>query len=168
MDDPMSANPDDRSPVIVGVDGSERAIDALALADLLGPAMRCPVVVAHVHPYGQLSSVFSEAESDTFLRKVAESTLDQVREHLPSVPERSMELIADKSPAAGPQAVAERQEAALIVIGSSHRSTSWDAASRVQRSVGCSWAGQVSGCSRGPSPYSPRRWRSGEVCPQRV
>ena len=105
----MSDDPRDRSPVIVGVDGSERAIDALALADLIGPALGRPVVIAHVHPYGQLSSVFSEAEYDTFVREVAESTFDQVREHLPSVPERRMELISDKSPAAGLQAVAERQ-----------------------------------------------------------
>ena len=118
----MSDDSRDRSPVIVGVDGSERAIDALALADLIGPALARPVVVAHVHPYGQLSSVFSEAEYDTVVREVAESTFDQVREHLPSVSERRMELISDKSPAAGLQAVAERQGAAMVVIGSSHRS----------------------------------------------
>jgi nucleotide-binding universal stress UspA family protein len=80
------------------------------------------VVMAHVHPYGQLSNIFSEAEHDTFLREVAESTFDQVREHLPSVPERRMELISDKSPASGLQGVAERKGAAMLVIGSSHRS----------------------------------------------
>jgi nucleotide-binding universal stress UspA family protein len=111
-----------RGPVIVGVDGSERSTDALALADLLGPALGRPVVIAHVHPYGQLSSVFSDAEYDTLLREVAESTFDQVREHLPSVPERRMELVSDQSPAAGLQLVAERLEAAMLVIGSSHRS----------------------------------------------
>jgi nucleotide-binding universal stress UspA family protein len=120
---PMSDDPGDRSPVIVGVDGSERSTDALALADLIGPALGRPVVIAHVHPYGQLSSVFSEAEYDTVVREVAESTFDQVREHLPSVPERRMELISDKSPAAGLQALAERQEAVMVVIGSSHRSS---------------------------------------------
>jgi nucleotide-binding universal stress UspA family protein len=57
------------------------------------------------------------------LPEVAESTFDQVREHLPSVPERRMELISDKSPAAGLQALAQRQEAAMVVIGSSHRSS---------------------------------------------
>jgi nucleotide-binding universal stress UspA family protein len=118
----MSDDLRDRSPVVVGVDGSERATDALALADVIGPALGRPVVIAHVHPYGQLSSVFSETEYDTVVREVAESTFDEVREHLPSVPEPRMELIADKSPAAGLQAVAERQGAAVIVIGSSHRS----------------------------------------------
>lgn len=118
----MSDDARGNSPVIVGVDGSERSTDALALADLLGSALGRPVVIAHVHPYGQLSSVFSDAEYDTIVREVAESTFDQVREHLPSVPERRMELIAEKSPSAGLHALAERQEAAMVVIGSSHRS----------------------------------------------
>ena len=118
----MSEEPRNRSAVIVGVDGSERSIDALALANVIGPAMGRPVVIAHVHPYGQLSSVFSAAEYDTVVREVAESTFDQVREYLPSVPERRMQLISDKSPAAGLHALAERQAGALVVIGSSHRS----------------------------------------------
>ena len=118
----MTEDRRDRAPIIVGVDGSERSIDALALADLIGPALGYPVVIAFVHPYGRLSSVFSEAEYDTVVREVAESTFDQVRAHLPSVPDRRMELISDKSPAAGLQAVAERQAAAMVVIGSSHRS----------------------------------------------
>jgi nucleotide-binding universal stress UspA family protein len=144
----MSDGPRDRSPVIVGVDGSERSTDALALADLIGPALGRPVVIVHVHPYGQLSSVFSEAEYDTVVREVAESTFDQVREHLPSVPERHMELISDKSPAAGLQAVAERQGGAVVVIGSSHRSA-------IGRTL---IGGPVSGCSPGrPHPsQSPR------------
>lgn len=37
-------------PVIVGVDGTERSIDALALADRLASPLRRPVVIAHVHP----------------------------------------------------------------------------------------------------------------------
>ena len=109
-------------PVIVGVDGSERSVEALALADLLGPALGRPVVIAHVHPFRQRSSLFAEGEYERLLREVAESTFDQIRAHLPSVPERRMELVSDSSPAAGLHALAERDGAALIVIGSSHRS----------------------------------------------
>ena len=109
-------------PVIVGVDGSERSAEALALADLLGPALGRPVVIAYVHPYGRLSDLLSENEYEVLVREVAELTFDQIREHLPSVPERRMQLISDKSPAAGLHALAEREAAALIVIGSSHRS----------------------------------------------
>jgi nucleotide-binding universal stress UspA family protein len=109
-------------PVIVGVDGSQRSVEALALADLLGPALGRPVVIAYVHPYGKLSSLLSEGEYETLVREVAESTFDQIREHLPSVPERRMQLVSDESPAAGLHALAEREAAALIVVGSSHRS----------------------------------------------
>lgn len=109
-------------PVIVGVDGSQRSVEALALADLLGPALGRPVVIAYVHPYGKLSSLLSEGEYEALIREVAESTFDQIREHLPSVPQRRMQLVSDESPAAGLHTLAEREAAALIVIGSSHRS----------------------------------------------
>jgi nucleotide-binding universal stress UspA family protein len=113
---------DRTGPVIVGVDGSERSIDALVLADRLGTALRLPVVIAYVHPYGELASLFSEGDYEQLVREVAESTFDQVREHLPSVPERRMQLVTEASPAAGLHAMAEREGAALTVIGSSNRS----------------------------------------------
>jgi nucleotide-binding universal stress UspA family protein len=109
-------------PVIVGVDGSERSVEALAAADLLGPALGRRVVIVHVHPFRQLSSLFSEGEYERLVREVAESTFEQIREHLPSVPERRMQLVSESSPAAGLHALAEREGASLIVVGSSHRS----------------------------------------------
>ena len=50
-------------PVVVGVDGSERSVEALALADVLGPALGRRVVIAYVHPFRQLSSLFSEGST---------------------------------------------------------------------------------------------------------
>jgi nucleotide-binding universal stress UspA family protein len=107
---------------VVGVDGSERSVEALALADVLGPALGRRVVIVHVHPFRQLSSLFSEGEYERLVREVAELTFEQVREHLPSVPERRMQLVSESSPAAGLHALAEREGATLIVVGSSHRS----------------------------------------------
>jgi hypothetical protein len=78
-------NVPESGPVIVGVDGSERSVEALALADLLGPVLERRVVIAYVHPYGRFSSLFSEGAYGTLVREVAESTFDQIREHLPSV-----------------------------------------------------------------------------------
>ena len=118
----MIENRSDSGPVIVGVDGSERSVEALALADLLGPALGCRVVIAHVHPFRQLSRLFAEGEYERLEREVAESTFEQIREHLPSVPERRMQLVAGDSPAAGLHALAEAEGATLIVVGSSHRS----------------------------------------------
>jgi nucleotide-binding universal stress UspA family protein len=118
----MLDNQSDSGPVIVGVDGSKRSVEALALADLLGPALGRRVVIAHVHPYRQLSSLFAEGECERLEREVAESTFEQIRERLPSVPERRMQLVAGDSPAEGLHALAEAEGATLIVIGSSHRS----------------------------------------------
>jgi nucleotide-binding universal stress UspA family protein len=115
-------NQPESGPVIVGVDGSERSIDALALADLLGPALGRRVIIAYVHAYGKLSSLFSEGQYERLVREVAEATFEQIREHLPSVPERRMQLVSEDSPAAGLHALAEREGATLLVIGSSHRS----------------------------------------------
>jgi nucleotide-binding universal stress UspA family protein len=106
---------------MVGVDGSERSIDALALADLLGPALGRDVVIAYVHPFKQLSSLFAPGEYERLVRDVAESTFDQVRAHLRSVREPRMQFVAESSPAAGLHTLAERERAALIVVGSSHR-----------------------------------------------
>jgi hypothetical protein len=58
----MIDNQSDSGPVIVGVDGSERSVEALALADLLGSALGRRVVIAHVHPYRQLSSLFADED----------------------------------------------------------------------------------------------------------
>jgi nucleotide-binding universal stress UspA family protein len=118
----LRADPLGRAPVIVGVDGSARSIDALALADVLAAALRTRLVIAHVHSLGKLSSVFSEDEHELIVRGVAESTFEQIRDHLPSVPERRLQLISEKSPAAGLHGLAEREQAALMVVGSSHRS----------------------------------------------
>jgi nucleotide-binding universal stress UspA family protein len=109
-------------PIIVGVDGSDRSADALALADVLAPALGCPVLVAFVHEYGRLTSFVSEGECGQRVREVAESTFERARAHLSSVPLRKLHLVAHDSPAAGLHVLAEREDAALIVIGSSHRS----------------------------------------------
>jgi nucleotide-binding universal stress UspA family protein len=109
-------------PIIVGVDGSEASVDALALADQLGSALARPVLIAHVHPFKQLSSLFAPGQYERLVREVAEATYDQARERLRSVRETRMQLVSDSSPAGGLHRLAESEAAALIVIGSSQRS----------------------------------------------
>jgi nucleotide-binding universal stress UspA family protein len=109
------------APLIVGVDGSERSGDALALAaQLAEPRQR--LVLAHVHPYGQLSDLLSGDDYARLVRAVAESTLSAAQETLHAATERAMQLVANRSPAAGLHDLAAEQGAALIVVGSSHRS----------------------------------------------
>jgi nucleotide-binding universal stress UspA family protein len=109
------------APLIVGVDGSERSRDALALAvQLAEPGQR--VVLAHVHPYGQLSDLLSGGDYERLVREVAESTLSATQETLHPGTERAMQLVSNRSPAAGLHDLAAEKDAALIVVGSSHRS----------------------------------------------
>jgi hypothetical protein len=97
-----------RRPALRGRDASRGGLGTLALANLLAPALERPVVVAHVHPWGRLSRFLSEGEYEALVREVAESTFEQVREYPPSVPERRMQPVSERSPAAGLDALAQR------------------------------------------------------------
>jgi nucleotide-binding universal stress UspA family protein len=121
-DDPPIGDLSESGPVVVGVDGSERSLDALSLAKLLARTLRSPTLIAFSHPYGRLSSLLSGGDYERLLREVAERIFTMARERLHSVSERRIELVAAGSPAAGLHALAERERAALMVIGSSHRS----------------------------------------------
>jgi len=109
--------------IIVGVDGTERSRDALALADLLAGAAGGRLLIAHVHNYGQLEGLLSGGEYETLVRQVAESPAAGVRELLGDQRAHDMRLVAARSPAAGLQDFARREAASLIVVGSSHRSS---------------------------------------------
>jgi nucleotide-binding universal stress UspA family protein len=157
----MIDNESGSGPVIVGVDGSERSVEALALADLLGPALGRRVVIAHVHPFRQLSSLFAEGEYERLVREVAETTFEQIREHLPSVPERRMQLVAGDSPAAGLHALAEAEGATLIVVGSSQ----WSAIGRIL--IGGTGERLLSGASA-PVAVAPAGWATAGAAIQTV
>jgi nucleotide-binding universal stress UspA family protein len=116
-----SEHADGVAALIVGVDGSERSRDALALAvQLAEPGQG--VVLAHVHPYGAVSDLLSGDDYARLVREVAESTLSAANETLPPATERVMQLVSNRSPAAGLHDLAAERDAALIVVGSSHRS----------------------------------------------
>lgn len=109
------------APLVVGVDGSDRSRDALALAARLADDAQ-DVLMVHVHPYGPLSTLVPDSEYETLVRGVAESTLAAVQDTLGPGARRELRLVSDASPAAGVQGVAEKTGASLIVMGSSHRS----------------------------------------------
>jgi nucleotide-binding universal stress UspA family protein len=113
---------DARAPIVVGVDDSKQASDALALADLLGSLLERPLVLAHIHPYGQLGNLLEHGEYEQLVREAAESTYRRAGELLSSGTERRMQLVDARSPASGLTALAERERAALVVIGASRRS----------------------------------------------
>jgi nucleotide-binding universal stress UspA family protein len=109
--------------ILVGVDGTERSRDALALAELLAGAAGGRLLIVHVHNYGQLEGLVSGGEYETLVRQVAESTAAAVRDLLGDQRAHDVRLVAARSPAAGLQDFARREAASLIVVGSSHRSS---------------------------------------------
>ena len=109
------------TPLVVGVDGTERSRDALALAARLAdPGQR--VLLTHVHTYGRLANLLSGGEYEQLVREVADSTFAAVQETLAPATQRELRLVSNSSPAAGLQAIAEETGASIIVVGSSHRS----------------------------------------------
>ena len=90
-------------PLVVGIDGSERSLDALALAARLAdPGQH--VLLIHVRRSGRSSN------------------LTALQEFLDPVTAREIRVVSESSPARGLQAIAEEIGASLIVVGSSHRS----------------------------------------------
>lgn len=96
-------------PIVVGHDGTARARDALALADLLASAGDAALVIVRVIPV-----------VDAGLRVVAEAELAAV-DASGLTAQATTEVVAAPSAAEGLRQVAERERAALIVVGSTHR-----------------------------------------------
>jgi nucleotide-binding universal stress UspA family protein len=114
------ATPGD-SPVIVGVDGSDRSRDALALAQaLIEPGAR--LLIVYVHPFAELASLLANGHYERLVREAAESVAQQAQEVLEPRTEREMRIVSGRSPAAGLQQLALETGAGVIAVGSSERS----------------------------------------------
>jgi nucleotide-binding universal stress UspA family protein len=111
------------SPVIVGVDGSDRSRDALALGQaLIEPGAR--LLIVYVHPFAELASLLTDGHYERLVREAAESVAQQAQEVLEPRTEREMRIVSARSPAAGLQQLALEAGAGLIAVGSSERSGS--------------------------------------------
>ena len=105
--------------ILIGVDGSERSEDAVAFGRALALAADAPVTLAMAHRSEPLRP--GAEEHDAFLRDDAERTLARLAAGLDGV--RALELrplVATASPAHALQAIAEEEQAGIIVVGSSH------------------------------------------------
>lgn len=106
---------------IVGVDGSERSRDALALGAALA-ALEDRLLIAYVHPYGELKSFLGGGKYETLVRETAESIFDDIRDVVPESTTREMRLVTDRSPAKGLEELANDEGAGMVIVGSSERS----------------------------------------------
>ena len=107
------------NPVIVGVDTSERARDAVSLGRLLAPALGAELVIAHAFPYDERRSRFASVGYERLLREDADQCLQGLAEV--AGPAARMVALPDTSPARGLHLLAEREQAQLLITASSHR-----------------------------------------------
>jgi nucleotide-binding universal stress UspA family protein len=108
--------------VIIGFDGSPSGRDALALGRRLAEAAGAVITVVCVHPYMALTAdVEADAAVELSWRKGAQRTLDEARSVLSGMPTTTFRAMAESSPARALHEAANEADAALIVLGSTHR-----------------------------------------------
>src|SRR5215207_234562 len=108
--------------IIVAVDDSDRAKDAVALASQLARGSGGELVLVNAYPYEDLPSRVSASGYRQYLREDAEAAIRRAQEGVRDLPDVATRIIAELSPAKGIQTEAVREGASLIVIGSSRRS----------------------------------------------
>jgi nucleotide-binding universal stress UspA family protein len=108
----------EKAVVLVGYDGGDASRDALALARLLAPALE-----AELHAVAVLVHAPLEVEGPTYARLLREETErleDEIRGQLGDLPARTL-VVPAASAAGALHGLAERKDASLIVLGSTHR-----------------------------------------------
>lgn len=104
--------------IVVGVDGTDQALDAIALAAALAAAWDADVVVANVYPWDwggpRWGLPFEQAAREDAEAIVASAAARLARPH-------RLLLVASTSAPAGLHGIVEDEQADLLVLGSSHR-----------------------------------------------
>ena len=138
------------APVLVAIDGTESGLDALALGRTLAALMQAPLVLGAVHGYEPLASLFGgpgwpgPEESWEWLRRASREPGRDARCRLVT--------IGADSVAHGLAALARREGAAVIAIGTSERG----AAGRLRAGTGARRVLHAAGC---PVAIAPPGWR---------
>lgn len=107
------------SKIIVGVDQSEGSNDAIALASGLAGITGAELMLVNVFPYDTRPSRALNATFEAYLRKDSHELLERLRIELGDVA-TEVRSVANHSPAHGLHELAEQENAALIVVGSTH------------------------------------------------
>jgi nucleotide-binding universal stress UspA family protein len=110
------------STILIGVDASERSEDAIAFGRRLADVAGAHVVVANAYPYQAVPSRASNAAYREALRDDALETTRRMRDALERLndDETLVRVIADPSPAKALHHLAHAEQAALVIVGSSH------------------------------------------------
>lgn len=108
------------SEIIVGADGSVRTEDAIAFARRLAGATGAKLALTGAYPHEDWPSRTASDEYGEWLNEETCAMLERMRALLDGY-DVTLHSIGDPSPARALHWLAERDSAALIVIGSTHR-----------------------------------------------
>jgi nucleotide-binding universal stress UspA family protein len=108
--------------VLVGVDASERSLDAVAFARQVATVSEASVLVASAFPYDDHPSRAANREYRQALESAASQTVRRASAELDELGEGRVRtaVVARHSPAHGLHDLAEAERAELVVVGSSH------------------------------------------------
>src|SRR4051812_39321338 len=98
--------------ILVGVDGTEPSRDALALGHVLGEAGGARLLLAYVHPYGEVSNLVGHK---SFVREIVDSIFADCPAFLPGGTAREMRIVVHRSPAVALHRLAREEDAAAVV-----------------------------------------------------
>src|SRR3954451_19669953 len=97
------------SVVLVGVDGSSQARDAVVAGAFLAAAQGDELVLVHARSRGPLESLLGGGSYEQLIRGIVEEALSAAA--LAELPSPTMELVSDVSPAVALQRFAVRDDA---------------------------------------------------------
>jgi nucleotide-binding universal stress UspA family protein len=104
--------------IIVGVDQSEGSNDAITLASTLATITGAELMLANVFPYDTQPSRALNGEFEAYLRNDSHKLLERLSSEIGGAVETK--AIPNPSAAHGLHELAEQEDAALIVVGSTH------------------------------------------------
>lgn len=107
--------------LVVGVSGSPRSDDALALAVTIKRVLHAELLLAHAQPFGKVASLLQPSKAQRRIAGVADASFRTLRGRLHGHLELELRLLSDRSPVHALQRLTEKEQAVALVIGSSHR-----------------------------------------------
>jgi nucleotide-binding universal stress UspA family protein len=156
------------SPIVVGYDGRPQGRDAPALGSSLARALDAPLIVAAVYPSEDVLSPLSPEQRRASAERLAKDGMGELAPGLDTRPYP----VAGRSPAHGLHDLAEAEDAAALVVGSSHRGAlgrvlAGNVATQLLSGSPCPVAVAPRGLAGGPAPLralgvafdaSPESW----------
>jgi nucleotide-binding universal stress UspA family protein len=147
------------SEIVVGIDDSAGAQDALAFATRFAQATGAALRLVSVFPYSDVPSRAANRTYREYLRSDAQALLDRVAAGVEGIA-TSTEAIADTSAPHALHAVSERDGVALVVVGSTHHRARWQSSLAVTRMPVRSGP-SASATTEVTSPRPHLRWPTG-------